>query len=39
MTDLAFVECLRLDLPLLLQTVHDILVAPAHLMGQPLDHE
>lgn len=29
-------EGLSLDLPLLLQTVHNILVAPANLMGEAL---
>lgn len=36
-TDLALVEGLRLDLPLLLQTVHNILVAPANFVRQSLD--
>lgn len=31
-------EGLSLDLPLLLQTVNDILVSPANLMGQTLDN-
>jgi hypothetical protein len=35
---LALVEGLGLDLPLLLQAVNDILVAPANLMGQTLQN-
>lgn len=37
-TYLALVEGLSLDLPLLLKTVHNILVAPANLVRQTLNH-
>src|SRR6267154_2744312 len=37
-TCLALVEGLGLDLPLLLKTIHYILVAPADLVRQTLDH-
>jgi hypothetical protein len=37
-TYLALVEGLCLDLPLLLKTVHNILVAPANLVRQTLNH-
>lgn len=35
-TYLAFMECLGLDFPLLLQTVHDVLVTPADFVRQTL---
>lgn len=35
-TNLAFMESLGLELPLLLETIDNILVAPANLMRQPL---
>lgn len=35
---LALMESLSLDLPLLLQTVHNILVAPANLVRQTLEY-
>jgi hypothetical protein len=34
--DLAFMEGLSLDLPLLLKPIHDILVSPAHFVRQTL---
>ena len=37
-THLAFMMSLCLDLPLLLQTVHNILGTPANLVGPLLDH-
>ena len=35
--DLALMEGLGLDLPLLLQAINDVLVAPANLVGQTAD--
>ena len=38
-THLALVEGLGLDLPLLLQTINNVLVAPANLVGQTLQRD
>ena len=35
--NLALMEGLGLDLPLLLQAINDVLVAPANLVGQALE--
>ena len=39
LSHLALVESQSLDLPLLLQTVNDVLVAPTNLVGQTLQND